>query len=244
MALNTRLGLDARLTAQGDAFAGTVRVENAEPGAWDQKRLPFASASARVVTTLERVEVNDLELALVGGGRAKGNARWQKGTGVEAQLEVADVNLLALHGGLQKTQVAGRVAVSGDARAQRFEVALKDPRFEIEGRAALAGNKLDVETVRVGTGGGSVVATGSLVTDGTREFRFEGRARALRSLGVREDAQGRRELHLRHARKPFARDLGRGEGGSRAQHLLGTRRFGAGRPSPATRSALPRPTST
>jgi translocation and assembly module TamB len=174
--LHTRLALDARLAARGDALAGTVRVDNAEPGAWDRKRLPFVFASGRVVITLERVEVSELEAAFVGGGRASGNARWQKGAGVQARLDVADVNLLALHGGLQKTLVAGRVTVEGDARSQRFDLALKDPRFDIDARAALAGNKLEVETVRVGTGGGSVVATGSFVTDGAREIRFEGRA--------------------------------------------------------------------
>jgi len=95
---------------------------------------------------------------------------------VEADLRVNDVDLAALHGGLQKTRVTGKVTASGDRAAQRFEVALTDPRFAIQGRAALANKRLDVETVRIGTGGGAVTAAGSLALEGRREFRFEGRA--------------------------------------------------------------------
>ena len=172
---STRLALDVRLHAEGRTFAGPVKIENAEPGPWDQQKLPFNSATARIVVTPERIDLADLDVLLLGGGRASGRAAVQK-SGIQADLRITDVDLAALHGGLQKTRVTGRVAVAGDRAAQRFDLALKDPRFEIEGRAALAGQRLDVEAARVSTGGGSVVARGTLALDGRREFRFEGRA--------------------------------------------------------------------
>lgn len=172
----TQLTLDVKLAAaEGKSFAGPVRVENARPGPWDRGALPFSHANARVAVTSERVDIADLEVALAGGGGATGRVRLEK-NGVTADLRVADVDLAALHGALQKTRVTGRVGVSGDRAAQKFDVALKDPRFSIEGRAALANKKLDVETARVNTGGGAVTATGSLALAGRREFRFEGRA--------------------------------------------------------------------
>ena len=172
----TRLSVDVRLTADSKAFAGPVRIVNAEPGTWDQQRLPFASANARVVITPERLDVHDLDLALAGGGSAAGRATLTR-AGAEADLQVVNVDLSALHGQLQKTKASGRISVSGDKSAQRFDLALKDPRFEIEGRAGLAGQSLDIETATVRTGGGAVTAKGQVALAGKREFRLEGEAR-------------------------------------------------------------------
>lgn len=172
----TRVDVEAKLAADGQAFAGPVRIANGDPGAWDEKKLPFQSASARVNITPDRVMVTDLSVALVGGGTASGRALVQRG-GVEAALRVADVDLHALHHGLQKTRVTGRVDVAGTSDAQRFDIALKDPRFDIAGRAALGKQRLDVETVRIQTGGGAVDAKGRMQLAGTKEFRFEGEAR-------------------------------------------------------------------
>jgi translocation and assembly module TamB len=174
--LRTRLALDARLAAAGGAFSGPVRIDNAEPGPWDRQRLPFVSAAARITATLERVDLEALEIALAGSGRASGRAHWQHGA-FGATLDVIDVDLVQLHGALQRTQMGGRVAVEGDAESQRFDLALKDPRFEVEARVALAQQKLDVETARVRTGGGVVEASGSLALAAAREFRFEGAAK-------------------------------------------------------------------
>src|SRR5207244_7512532 len=82
----------------------------------------------------------------------------------------------ALHRGLQKTRLGGRLAVAGDRAVQRFEMALKDPRFEVTGRAALANERLDIETAEIHTGGGAVTAKGGLALSGRRQARFEGRA--------------------------------------------------------------------
>ncbi|HUP31304.1 MAG TPA: translocation/assembly module TamB domain-containing protein, partial [Usitatibacter sp.] len=172
----TRLAVDVKLSAAAKgAFAGPVRVENSDPGSWDQKKVPFRSASARVVVTQERIDVADLAIALLGGGSASGRASLQK-SGIEADLALAEVDLAALHRELQKTRIRGRFSVAGDRAAQRFEVALKDPRFDVEGRASLGGERLEVQTVRVRTGGGAVTAQGGMALAGTKEFRFEGRA--------------------------------------------------------------------
>jgi Uncharacterized protein conserved in bacteria len=171
----TRLGIEARLAAEGQAFSGPVRIQNADPGPWDQKRLPFQAAAARVTVTPERVDLAGLSVTLAGGGSASGRASLQR-SGMDADLRVADVDLHALHHGLQKTRMTGRVAVAGTSAAQRFDLALKDPRFEISGRAGLGGERLEVETVHVQTGGGAIDAKGGMALAGTKEFRFEGEA--------------------------------------------------------------------
>jgi translocation and assembly module TamB len=171
----TRLAIEAKLVPEGAGIAGPVRIDNAEPGSWDRQRLPFTVASARIVADAERVDVSGLAVTLLGGGSASGRATL-RGATVEADLRVADVDLAALHRELQKTRVTGRVAVSADRSGQRFDVALKDPRFEIEGRAGIADQRLEVETARIRTGGGAVTAKGAMALAGRKEFRFEGRA--------------------------------------------------------------------
>src|SRR6185369_334515 len=93
--LHTNLDVQAKLDSEGQAFSGPVRIENHAPGPWDEGRLPFNAASARVVVTPERVDVADLSVTLPGGGAASGHAVLQR-SGVEANLRVADVDLLAL----------------------------------------------------------------------------------------------------------------------------------------------------
>ena len=186
---STRLDLHVDLTAANKAFAGPVRIVNAEPGAWDKGRLPFGSASARVVVTAERLDLHDLEVLLAGGGRAAGRATLTR-AGAEADIEVAEVNLAALHGNLQPTKVTGRISATGDTKAQRFDVALKDPRFAIEGQAGLTRERLEVETATVRTGGGAVTAKGGLALAGKREFRFEGEARHFDPSAFVKTAKG------------------------------------------------------
>ncbi len=185
----TRISVHATLSPHDKTLVGPVRIANAEPGPWDKGLLPFNSASANVVASTRAAELADLAVQLTGGGSANGRATIGK-DGVLADLRVADVDLAALHGSLQKTKVAGRVALSGDKGGQRFDVALKDPRFAIEGRAALAHERLDVETVRITTGGGAVSGKGSLATAGRKEFRFEGEARHFDPSAFVKTARG------------------------------------------------------
>ena len=173
---HTRLDVEAQLDAAAKAFAGPVRIVNAEPGPWDRERIPVASASTRAVITAERIDLHDLEVALAGGGSAVGRASLTRER-AEADLSVAGVDLAALHTALQKTRVAGKLSVSGDKGAQRFDVALSDPRFQVEGRATLANSRVDIETATVRTGGGAVTAKGQIALTGKREFRLQGDAR-------------------------------------------------------------------
>jgi translocation and assembly module TamB len=172
----TRLDVEVQLDAAAKAFAGPVRIVNAEPGPWDRERVPVASASTRAVITAERIDLHDLEVALAGGGSAAGRASFTRER-AEADLEVADVDLASLHTSLQKTRVTGRLAVSGDKDAQVFDVALSDPRFQVEGQASLTKARVDIATATVRTGGGSATAKGHVALSGKRDFRLEGEAR-------------------------------------------------------------------
>ncbi|HUJ01793.1 MAG TPA: hypothetical protein VLY46_16245, partial [Usitatibacter sp.] len=172
----TRLDVHAALAAQGPGFAGPVRIANAAPGRWDQGALPFTEASARVaLDPAGSAQLTGLRLVLAGGGSASGSASIAR-QGMKADLHLADVDLAALHAKLQPTKLTGTVSLSGDGDAQRFAVALEDPRFSLDGRGAYRANRLDLEAVTVRTSAGMVNAKGDASFAGGKEFHVEGRA--------------------------------------------------------------------
>ncbi len=172
---HTRASLEARLAPRGDGIAGHVLVRNAEPGPIDAGHFPIASAQANVEASTARIDLSAIEIALAGGGSAHGTAHVKDGA-AQARLQLEGVDLAALHGGLQKTRIAGSVALAGTKGAQQFEVALQDPRFSLKGNAGLADGRLDVKSAEVRAGGGVLSTSGSLALKGRKEFRFEGRA--------------------------------------------------------------------
>jgi translocation and assembly module TamB len=173
---STRLDVHADLAPQGGGFAGPVRIANTAPGRWDQGALPFTEASGQVaVDPAGSANVGGLQVALAGGGSASGAASVAK-EGMKADLHLADVDLAALHGKLQPTKLTGTVSVSGDRAAQRFTVALEDPRFSVEGRGGYGASRLDIETATVRAGAGAVTAKGDASFAGARSFHVEGRA--------------------------------------------------------------------
>ena len=175
----TRLAIEAALEPAGKGFGGPVRIVNAQPGPIDRGRVPVASAHGRVLLTREggvnHVEVSDAQLALAGGGSAQGRARWRPGK-VEAQWRLADVDPAQWHTRLRPTRVSGTLSAVGEGDSQRFEVALSDPRFAIEGAATLKASRLDVQSARVKHASGVVEGKGFIALAQRRDFRFEGRA--------------------------------------------------------------------
>ncbi len=186
---STKLDVEAKLTAEGKGFAGPVRVTNANPGPIDRQRLPVTAATARVRVVPERVEVADARVELVGGGSATGRAVVERGR-VQADLQLAGANLAALHTQLQPTRLTGALKVSSTAEGQRFEGALADPRFQVEGRAGISSNLATIDTVRVKHRGGSLIASGTVGLKGQREFRLEGRAEHFDPAAIMKTAPG------------------------------------------------------
>jgi translocation and assembly module TamB len=175
----TRLTVEANLEPTPNGFAGPVRIVNSDPGPLDRERLPILSAAGRVAWVDQageaRVEVADARFDLSGGGAAQGTMRWRPGR-LEAQWRVAAMDLAQWHTTLRPTRLTGTISALSEREANRFEVALKEPRFEVQGKAVLAQGRLDVQAVQVKHAGGMVEAKGFVATQDRRDFRFEGRA--------------------------------------------------------------------
>ena len=174
---STRIAAHAKLESRGATLEGPVRLANADPGPWDGHKLPLVSATADASFSSQGTDLTGVEVALP-AGTVRGTIH-AGGGGARANLQVEGVDLAALHGALEKTRLAGRLSIAGDEEAQRFELALEDPRFAVEGRASIAARKLEVQSANVRIGGGSISASGALALDESREFRVKGEVRDL-----------------------------------------------------------------
>ncbi|MFT3779625.1 MAG: translocation/assembly module TamB domain-containing protein [Ottowia sp.] len=124
-----------RLTGQFDlaplpagaapGWAVKADLANAEPGPWDQRRLPLASLRADVDWAGGAADVRALT-AQLGGGTLESSGRWA-GTagGWKIDTRINAVNPAALHTQLAAFPVDGTAQVSGAGSAIDFDAALQ-----------------------------------------------------------------------------------------------------------------------
>ena len=171
----TRLTVDTSLAPRKNDFGGPVRIENALAGSFDEERLPFTSAQGIATLAPQRVALDEASIALLGGGAARGRVTLEHET-VQASLKLENANLAALHHALQPTRASGSVSVTSEAGRQQFQVALRDARYQLDGRGTLAAGTLEVAALTLKQGAGVLDAKATLQVAGRREFHFEGRA--------------------------------------------------------------------
>ncbi len=174
---STRIAVQAKLALEDGKLAGPVRITNAEPGTWDAHRLPLASATAEVGFSSQGTDLAKLDVALRAGS-IRGSVHLG-GAGAAAQLELAQVDLATLHGALRKTQLSGKLSITGDRAAQYFEADVADPRFALDAKASLVPDRLEVQSAHIRAGGGTVTASASVGLGGKRDFHAEGEVRNL-----------------------------------------------------------------
>ncbi len=124
----TRIDATLHATPARDGFAGTFTLVNAAPGRLDATRLPVERIGATFAQTAARLQLTDLDVALAGGGRARGRGDIALSGAATStwSLELAGVNLAALHAALVPTQLAGRVDATLDGAVQRVEGNIAD----------------------------------------------------------------------------------------------------------------------
>jgi hypothetical protein len=71
---HTALDLIVKATGTANGFTGSLDAANKAAGPLDRQRLPVGSAHARFATDLESLTLQDLRLALAGGGVLEGRA--------------------------------------------------------------------------------------------------------------------------------------------------------------------------
>ena len=167
-------------------LVGPVEARNLAPGPWDQRAIPVTSMRGRLSASTERVQLDDLDVALI-RGTARGQfaidprapSRWT------AQARIAGVDPSSLHTQAQPWRIDGRLDVQQRDDATRLQLDLRgvDPKNRwpaaLEAALAIDPARVQMERGVLRIGDGSVQLKGELLQDATQRFNVAGTMQAF-----------------------------------------------------------------
>ena len=172
--------LAGRLTATQTAetrFAGRVALRNTTPGTLADDKLPLTTLDSAFDADLERLQLDELRLALHRGAPLTGRARLGR-DGVTAQLATTALDLKAFHDDLASTRLAGNLSIDASGAAQRLQAQLRDARQHYVLDATREGDRIELHRARLRNGDSAVELQGTLTTRAA--WPFDARARLVR----------------------------------------------------------------
>jgi len=171
---STRVALDARLFAEGNALAGPVSLSNALAGPLDTGRIPVSAARGQAHYDGTQLRLDDLQIAFADAGSATGQLTLGP-RGYTAELASDGVRLDRLHGALRPLRPAGSVRLSGNEGGEQFEAKLTEGDTALDLRLQRNGERVNIDSATLRTPGGAVAATGMLRLNEAREFALDAR---------------------------------------------------------------------
>ena len=169
------LQADLHETSAG-RLEGGVTVENSIPTPLDHGGLPLLQARAQTILSAELLQLNELTLAVGGGGMVSGNLLWRPteatGTG---NLTVSGIDPARLDTRLRAANLSGGIKLSGSSQAQQGILTLRDKALHMDVVIARAGNTLTLDKMHLRHGRSALIGRGKLGLDERRPFVFEGR---------------------------------------------------------------------
>jgi translocation and assembly module TamB len=176
--------LDAR-PLPGGRMGGAFRTTNAAAGRIDDDRVPVTEAAGRYELAGEMLALSELEIAVPGGGRVRGDgtidfgepdapSRWN--------VDVRDLDLARLHSALVATRLSGtlradieqeRQTIAGNLTQPAISGEPSRPALAVNFAATYAGRRLEVTELRAQAGGGVLRGSGRIALDAPRMFDIE-----------------------------------------------------------------------
>ena len=167
----TRLSvtLDAEPVAQG--FAGTLVAANAEAGAIDAGRVPFAAMNSRFRWDGRELVLDDIDARLAGDARITGRVTLPgDGAASRWQLNVRNLDLQRVQSTLIATRLTGTLNADVAQATQSVRGDLTQADLALNFAATIVGRRIDIERFRGRAGAGEIVGRGRIGADGERTF--------------------------------------------------------------------------
>ena len=153
---------------------GGFKLSNTQPGPIDDRKLPFAGASSTLQGTLEQLIVQDLKLDLADAGQFAGAGAWKDG-GLDVTLATRNFNLRGVQKRLNRTQLAGQLALGASAEAQRVRLALSQKPYSFRFTGALADGVAKIDEAYARAGNAELATRGTIALDAQKTFTVGGR---------------------------------------------------------------------
>jgi len=157
----TALEISLRGSRTPKGFAGTLEAGNSAAGPIDRHRLPVAKAQAAFSTDLQSADLEQLHLALAGGGTLEGRGV-ASATGFDGTLKASRLNLRGLRSDLRETQLSGPLELSLARDVQTVRGTLSQPGMSVAAHAVRKGNEIDIRQLRAAAEGGEVTGSGKV----------------------------------------------------------------------------------
>lgn len=152
--------LQARV-ANGGA-AGTIALENAQPGPLDAGRVPVVSARARFSSPdFARARLEELRVTLAGGGTLTGQGE-VSADGARARVEVSGLDLKAAYSTLHRTALAGALELEVTLEAQSVRGRLAQDGMSVRADVTRRGDTISIEALRAEARGGTLTGDGTI----------------------------------------------------------------------------------
>ena len=156
------LSLAVKATGTDRGLQGTFALANSVPGALDQHRLPIAHVEARVASSdLETATLDDLRIALAGGGVLEGRGRYNA-NGFQGSFKASRLNLRGLRSTLRQTQLSGPLEVALAQDSQTVRGTLSEASMSLTAEAVRRGDTVEIRALRAAAAGGEVTGAGTV----------------------------------------------------------------------------------
>ncbi|MEO7464610.1 MAG: hypothetical protein ABIV42_03960, partial [Nitrosospira sp.] len=168
------LQADLRENASGQ-LEGNLTGKNSAAMPFDQGGLPLLEVRAHSVLSAEMLQLDQLTLAMSGGGTFSGHAGWRHTQGMaSADLVVSRIDPAKLDTRLRPASINGTMKLSGDAKGQQGILALKDRKLQMDVVFARTGDVLILDKMHLAHGRSVLTGRGKLELSTQRPFSFDG----------------------------------------------------------------------
>lgn len=158
----------------GRGLSGLVVLTNSKPGTVDEKKLPFARFSTSLQGLPADLALNDVKLDLGDAGQFTGTGGVKAGE-LDVKLATSNLNLRGVQKRLNRTQLAGQLALGGDVETQRVKLALGQQGYRVRLAAALRDRIALIDEAYARAGKAEVTTRGRVTLDANQDFAISGR---------------------------------------------------------------------
>lgn len=157
-------------------LTGGIVLDNTKPGTIDEKKLPFAQLAANVEGNAERLAFPQVKLDLASAGVFSGGGEWRDGA-LDLKLRTQRLDLRGLQKRLHKTQLAGELALGGDAETQRVRLNLAQGAYRVRLGAALSDGVVKISEAYAQARSAQLSGRGAVALNGQKTFTVNGQLR-------------------------------------------------------------------
>ena len=167
------LSLSGKGQANRDGLRGSLSIVNAAPGTLDANRIPLRRIDANIMGATRDLRVPGIVADFGSAGRLNGSASARPGA-VEMLLTATGLDLKGFKTTLEKTSMAGTVALTTEGVGQRYRIDLNDPRYGLRGDFLHANQRIDFTSTRLRARGAEFNGRGRLALSGAKAFDLSG----------------------------------------------------------------------